>query len=247
MASVFGSISKGFVYQPATDPGKANPSAHYASNPETEPNRADAQAPGGWQPLDWDLVPVTKDRGGPRPAGGHVSDGTHLGEDPSGTKWTPDSPLSAPLDEFASVDGVPESLARMGAAGAAHGGVRASGSSEPWANPGGIRLGRRRTPLAWLHAADTGSLHFNTPKVRPILIVPLINGRSNSPFPGAIPGGTPATSPYNPLRPAVGFGVAQPYLRRIIKPYGQGDYPRIETNPQAVLQDPGPVGGEWAL
>lgn len=247
MAKVFGNIKQGYTYNPATDPGKVQPAKHDARGPETAPDRSDAQTPGGWQPLDWDLVPVTRDRGGPRPQTGHLSDGSHFGHDPNGPKYMPDTPLRTPLDEFASVDGVPETLARMGAAGAAHGGVRASGSSEPWANPGGIRLGRRRTPLSWLHGAVTGSLHFNRPKVRPVMVTPVVGGRSPSPFPGATPAGVAITSPYDSARPAAGFGVAQPYLRRVIKPYGQGDYPLIETDPTRVLADPGPVGGDWAL
>jgi hypothetical protein len=248
MASVFGSIKQGYTYDPATDPGKVQPYEHDARTVgETEPSRSDARTPGGWQPLDWDLVPVGPQGAGARPQRSHYADPSHLGASPSGAEHHADAALSSPQDSFASVDGVPESLARMGAAGAAHGGVRASGSSEPWANPLGIRLGRRRTPLAWMHAADKGSLHFNRPKVRPVMVSPIQGGRSSMPYPGPTPDATLATSPFDPGVAAHGFGVAQPYLRRILQPYGQGNYPAIEMDPTLVAQDPGPIGGEWAL
>lgn len=248
MASVFGSITRGYTYNPATDPGKVEPAAHDARTATDDaPDRSDARTPGGWQPSSWDVVPSGPGGTGVRSDTSHYGTGSHFGASPAGADHHPDAALSSPLDGFASVDGVPETLARMGAAGAAHGGVRASGSSEPWANPLGIRLGRRRTPLAWLHGAGRGALHFNRPKVRRIPTTPIVGGRSTQPFPGATPATTLATSPFDPATPAVGFGVAQPYLRRIIAPYGQGVYPGIETDPTQVAQDPGPVGGEWAL
>lgn len=174
--------------------GRAVPSAHAPDGP-TAPDRSQGVA-GNPPPASMTGPVPSPDDSGPRPSMTHYADGSHYGPDGIG-----DGDASAVL---ASADdktgGRSGGQPAFGSAGAAHGGVRPSGTSLPWANPLGIRMGERYVPVTTVRPFGTAP-HFNSPSLRPIRWTPPVR-ETGSPYPGGRSGtGTPATSPFNPAVP----------------------------------------------
>lgn len=245
-----GSLVHRYALDVPADPGWTQPERHHGDSAGGAVDRDDASAGGGWQPFAWDdRIPVLPGTSG-RVPGSHYGTG-HRGAQGRGE--------AGPTEELASTDqqlgGLhsPADLRRAGAAGAANGGLVATGVSAPWANapvarrradgkavvnPGGLRLGTDYSIRADSHRQG---LHMNRPFLRFIrMSAPVVERTSPS------PGGK--TSPYDPMVRARTVGPINPRLRRLVKPFGQTDMVDIDSDPAgAPVYDPGPIGGDWAL
>lgn len=217
-----------YVDRPA-EPGGANPSAHADDAPGGEVTRDRASMGGAWTPDKWlsGATPVLAG-GGAMPTLTHDArtDSPVL---PPGTR-RPDAGGQGPRDQNHGGDAVPASLNMAGAGGAGFAGRVKTGSMEPEANPGGVRLGQDYTHPAERHRQ---SLHFNRPGLRLIRTTePNAENRDDA-----------AATP----RFTRGYGLRVPRLRHILRPEGQADMSLIDERPAAAaVLDPGPIGGEWA-
>lgn len=245
---ISGGLVRTYSLDIPADPGWSQPARHQADAPGGGTDRDDAPSGGGWQPYGWD-APVTVLPGttwGPQPT--HRGDRSHRGEAGRGEHPRPANFLES-LDSVESGD-LPGRL--QGAAGAAHGGLTATGVSAPWAtrpvarrradgkqviNPGGLALGQ-----VHLHTTDRHrqNLHLNRPSLRLV--------RENRPTvetSSASPGGR-YTSTYNPISRAVTMGPTTVRQRRQQKPFGQTDYVDVDQQPyDSAIYDPGPINGGW--
>lgn len=257
MERLTGSLTRAYALDIPADPGGAQPARHSADAPGGGVERDDAPAGGGWQPSEWDspLAPMVLPGDSRDPYGqdnrGHVGKG-HKGPRGRGTAreaaQIPHRDTRAGRGRHGAAG-----LDTAGAAGAAHGGLVATGVSAPWANapvfrrradgaqvrnPGGLRLGSTYTPVGDRHRQG---LHFNRPFLRFVRINTPVVERS-SPNPGST-----RTAMYDPLARERTAGPVEPRLRRIQRPYGQTDYVDVDQNPAATGRyDAGPIGGDWA-
>lgn len=246
-----GSLTHQYALDVPSDPGWAQPARHHGDSAGGAIDRDDASAGGGWQPAGWDeRVPVLPGTSGASTSS-HYGTGSHYGDMGHGDAG-PDVELDS-LDEQLGGRHTAADLRRAGAAGAANGGLVATGVSAPWANapvvrrradgkavvnPGGMRLGTDYQPRVDRHRQG---LHFNRPFLRFIRVNRPVQERS-SPSPGG------RTSPYDPMVRARTVGPINPRLRRLVKPFGSADYVDVDQDPaHTAAYDPGPIGGDWAL
>lgn len=254
-------ISGGLVARYAIDvpaePGWAQPAMHRADAVGGAVERDDAGAGGGWQPAEWD-PPIPQEAGGDWGDGSYTTGNdddhrgrrSHRGDKGRGqyrpAQHTPDRDDMAGRGRHGRAG-----LDFAGAGGAAHGGLAATGVSEPWANapvsrrradgklvanPGGLRLGSTYTPVGDRHRQG---LHMNRPFLRFVrLYVPTVE--RSSPYPGG------RTSPYDPIARANRQGPIEPRLRRLQRPYGQADYADVDQAPAGrPMYDAGVVEQDW--
>lgn len=223
-----GSLLHRYYVDVSATPGQYRADVHDDEAPGGDVTRDQASMGGAWTPDDWltGATPVLD--GGPGNTLTHDvrTDGGQL---PAGTR-RPDDGGQGPLDQNHGGAAVPATLNMAGAAGAAMGGIVKTGSMEPRANPGGVRLGQDYTHPAERHRQG---LHFNRPGLR-LIRVTETNAEMRD-EPGAAP------------RFSRGAGLRVPRLRHILRPEGQATMSAIDEVPAAaVVLDPGPIGGEWA-
>jgi hypothetical protein len=215
--------------------GRADPSQHRPDGP-TAPDRAQG-VPGLPPPAAMTGPLSAPSDSGPGFRPDHTAGPSHRG--PGGN--APAHPALASTDRRTGGDHTPQQM--YGAGGAAHGGIRPSGSSQAWANPGGIRMGMLYHPAS-VARPQSAALHLNTPRMRAIRYSGPVPGNLSSPYPGGQSGtSTPITSPFNPAAIARGSGT---YLPRTLPVQRTGSALTADQVP-GDYADPGPIGGGWAL
>lgn len=248
-----GTLVRRYQIDVPADPGWADPAAHRIDEGHLVDTSGRDEAPrgGGWMPMEYVTEPALRGlpAGGPRTfAETHDRVETHRdgleGHDQShaGRGW-----LAYLRKAFPARPNAPEDLDNAGAAGAAHGGLRARGMA-PWMSTGrrtvdgrhtdgGVNLGHTYThPIERVRRP----LHFNRPALRRVL-APSITRERGGPSPGGY------SSQYDPAASAWAAGARQPTLRRLVQAYGQREYDPVSQDPaNSRAANPGPIGnGGW--
>lgn len=250
---ISGSVTRVGSIDVPSDPGWAQPNKHRANMSGGSVVRDDAPAGGTWSPNSWGRYPGEPVLEGTNGRGStpHTRFPTHGGDQGRGN--------ALPRNVLASTDkdvNGDQTMPLYGAGGAAHGGIRPKGVSQPWAYPaltrrradGGIVVRDGSMRPGTLHTVTTErhrqGLHMNRPTIRYVRTATVTTER-NSPYPGSAQG-APRTSPYNPIDRARTMGVINPRSRRILRPFGQTDTVDVDQAPALTpLYDPGVIGSEW--
>lgn len=201
-------------------------------------DRDDAPAGGGWTPEEWtreDWLRAVQHERDPDDPGPHNARPTHDGDDGRGVVDAP------PWLAFAGdqTPGRHPPAPPRGARAAAHGGLRAD-NDEPWANPEGYDLGHDYDhPVTVRYMGP----HRTRGTLRPVPEPYVETGQTSSPARGLGRG----TSPFDPAASVRTFGPMLPTLRRVLRPYGDGDYVADDEAPQTALAVPDAIGSGWVL
>jgi hypothetical protein len=231
-----GALVRAYDLDRAAPLGRNRPGEHLI---EVVPmDRDDAPAGGGWQPEDWtreQWLRAIQRQNDPEEPGPHNVAQTHQGPDGRGTVPAPPW-LAWQGDE---TPGRHPPAVPYGAGGAAHGGLRADNST-PWANPEGFNPGHDyNLPNTVRYMGP----HRTRGTLRPAPEPYIETGQASSPAAGLGRG----TSPFDPAAAVTRFGVAVPTLRRVLRPYGDGDYVDADESPQTSLDAPESIGSGWVL
>lgn len=231
-----GNLSRVYQVDQAAPLGRNRPGQHLV---EDEPlDRDDAPLGGGWQPDPWSredfLLAVS-----PAPPRGAAEQGHNVPTTHEGVEGS-DKPASPFLAWAGTETGPrhPPAPAR-GMGPAAHGGLRGD-SDQPWANPDGFGLG---------HDHDMNDTerymgkHLTNGAIRPVQEPYIETGQAESPPTGL----GRFTSIFDPSRDGKPQGTARPTLRRVLRPYGSGDYVTADEQPQTSSDLAPGIGQGWVL
>jgi hypothetical protein len=216
--------------------GRNRPTEHLIE--EVPMDRDDAPAGGGWTPEEWSredwLRAIQHDRD-PLDPGPHNAAESHDGP------WGRGSVDAPPWVAYAGDEtpGRHPPAVPYGSGGGSHGGLRADNST-PWANPEGFDAGHNYDLPNTVRYMGP---HRTRGTIRPAPEPYIETGEAPSP-PGRL---GRFTSMFDPSVPVTRFGVAVPTLRRVLRPYGDGDYVDADEAPQTAMEGPAGIGSGWVL